>query len=117
RVFAVCIAADASFGTEPPIIAVGDGVQAAAPTAADYEVAVLREEYAALLISLARQERPDTSAYDAPEVVWRLVQDHHAGLIVRSESYARIAELREEYERRFTEDFYAFEPPKDKPSH
>ena len=84
---------------------------------AEYEVVVPREEYAALLISLARQERPDTSAYNAPEVVWRLVQDHHAGLIVRSESYQRVAELRREYEGRFTEDFYAYEPPKDKPSH
>ena len=78
---------------------------------------MLREEYAALLISLARQERPDTSAYNDAEVVWRLVQDHHAGLIVRSESYQRVGELLGEYERRFMEDFYAYEPPKDKPSH
>jgi len=84
---------------------------------AQYEVAALREEYSALLISLARQQHPDTSAYDAPEVVWRLVQDHHAGLIVRSKSYPRVAALTAEYERRFIEDFYAYQPPKDKPSH
>jgi biotin carboxylase len=81
-----------------------------------YEVAVLREEYAALLISLARQERPDTSQYCDPEVVWRLMQDHHAGLIVRSESYQRVADLLGSYERRFIEEFYAYQPPQDKPS-
>jgi len=82
-----------------------------------YEVSVPRQEYAALLISLARQERPDTSAYNDPEVVWRLVQDHHAGLIVRSESYQRVVGLLSSYEARFIEDFYAYQPPKDKPSH
>jgi hypothetical protein len=82
-----------------------------------YRVAVLREAYGALLISLARQQRPDTSRYDDAEVVWRLVQDHHAGLIVRSASYSRVAELLVAYENRFMQDFYAYEPPKDKPSH
>ena len=85
--------------------------------AESYGVEVAREEYAGLLISLAKQERPDTSGYNDPEVVWRLVQDHHAGLIVRSPSYARVGELLADYERRFVEDFYAYAPPKDKPSH
>ena len=82
-----------------------------------YEVRVAREEYAGLLISLARHERPDMSGYSDPEVVWRLVQDHHAGLIVRSPSYARVGELLGGYERRFMEDFNAYQPPKDKPGH
>ena len=29
-------------------------------------------DYAALLVSLAKQEHPDTSAYDDPEIVWRM---------------------------------------------
>jgi carbamoylphosphate synthase large subunit len=74
-------------------------------------------DYAALLISLARQQRPDTSAYQDAEIVWRLVQEHHAGLLLKSPSAARIRELLAEYERRFTEDFYAYEPPRDKLSH
>ncbi len=75
------------------------------------------QDYAGLLISLARQEHPDTSAYNDPEVVWRLVQDHHAGLIVKSPSAARVRELLSAYEPRFTEDFYAYQPPRDKPGH
>jgi hypothetical protein len=82
-----------------------------------YRTPVPSQDYAALLISLSRQERPDTSAYQDPEIVWRLVQDHHAGLIVKSPSAARIGELLSAYERRFTEDFYAYQPPRDKPGH
>jgi len=82
-----------------------------------YRPPVPNGDYAALLISLARQQRPDTSAYQDAEIVWRLVQDHHAGLLLKSPSAARIRELLAEYERRFTEDFYAYEPPRDKLSH
>ena len=31
-----------------------------------------REDYAGLLVSLARQEHPDTSQYNDPEIVWRM---------------------------------------------
>src|SRR5450759_1415435 len=82
-----------------------------------YQPPAMRRDYAALLISLARQPHPDTSAYNDAEIVWRLVQDHHAGVILQSPSAARVRELLADYERRFTEDFYAYEPPRDKPSH
>jgi hypothetical protein len=68
------------------------------------------------VISLARQEEPDTSAYDDPEVVYRLHKHHHAGLIVRSESAGRVEELLEEYGRRFLTDFYARLDAPDKPT-
>jgi biotin carboxylase len=85
--------------------------------AGGYQPPAVNRDYAALLISLARQEHPDTSAYNDPEVAWRLVQDHHAGLIVKSPSAARVRELLSAYEPRFTEDFYAYQPPRDKPGH
>jgi hypothetical protein len=76
-----------------------------------------RQDYAALLISLARQPQPDTAAYDAPEIVWRMSQDHHAGLIVKSADQERVRQLLEAYTRRFRDDFYAYAPPKDTPGH
>jgi hypothetical protein len=82
-----------------------------------YRPPTANRDYAALLISLARQQHPDTSAYNDAEIVWRLEQSHHAGLILKSPSAARIRELLSAYEWRFTEDFYAYEPPRDKPSH
>ena len=69
-----------------------------------------REDSAGLLVSLARQEWPDTSAYDDPEIVWRLDKRHHAGLIVASPRPERVTELLESYMRRFRDDFYASMP-------
>jgi biotin carboxylase len=81
-----------------------------------YSVSPIRDEYAALLISLARQEKPDLSAYTDPEVVWRMNRNHHAGLIVRSLDHRRVMELLESYTRRFLEDFSAVLPPAARPS-
>jgi biotin carboxylase len=75
-----------------------------------------REDYAGLLVSLARQEHPDTSAYADPEVVWRMDREHHAGLIVKSTRPERVRELLESYGRRFEQDFMAYVPPKEKPT-
>jgi hypothetical protein len=69
-----------------------------------------RDDYAGLLISLARQEWPDLSAYDAPEVVWKLNKKAHAGLIIRSSRHARVEELLKEYTERFYQDFFASQP-------
>ena len=82
-----------------------------------YAVTPLRNDYAGLLISLARQEWPDTSAYNDPEIVWRMNdKPHHVGLIVRSQDSNRIEQLIREYAQRFHRDFFAYEPPRDKPS-
>lgn len=81
-----------------------------------YQLPALKQLHSGLLVSLARQERPDTSAYADPEVVWRLDKQHHAGLIVVSESYDRVTQLLEDYTQRFITDFLAIQPPKDKPT-
>jgi biotin carboxylase len=82
----------------------------------DYTPPPPRRDYAGLIVSLARQECPDTSAYDDPEIVWRLNKPAHAGLIVRSHDPARVRELLDAYARRFTEDFFATLPAAERPS-
>lgn len=85
---------------------------------APYRPPVARSDNAGLLISLARQEHPDTSAYNDPEIVWRLDdKKHHAGLIVRSSDPGRVQELIGNYAQRFRQDFFAFQPPRDKPNY
>jgi phosphoribosylamine-glycine ligase len=74
-----------------------------------------RKEHAGIILSLARQEYPDTSAYDDPEIVYRVKKKHHAGLIVRSPKRERVNELLEDYGRRFAEDFVAVLPPMERP--
>jgi len=74
-----------------------------------------RKEHAGIILSLARQEFPDTSAYGDPEIVYRVKKKHHAGLIVRSKSHERVTELLDDYGRRFAEDFIAVLPPLERP--
>ena len=67
--------------------------------------------YAGIVLSLAKQEYPDTSAYDDPEIVYRVKKRHHAGLIVRSGKLERVTGLLDSYARRFADDFIAVVPP------
>jgi biotin carboxylase len=75
-----------------------------------------REEYAGVILSLARQEEPDTSGYADPEVVLRIKKHHHAGLILRSTDPQRVQSLLESYSQRFADEFLAVEPPREKPT-
>lgn len=74
-----------------------------------------KQDYAGILICLARQSYPDLSAYNEPEVVWRLHKKNHAGLIVASQDYSRVDALLDSFAGRFAEDFLAVAPPLDKP--
>jgi len=73
-----------------------------------------RNEYAGIVLSLSKQEHPDTSAYDDPEIVYRVKKKHHAGLIVRSKKLERVEELLMQYAARFADDFVAVVPPLEK---
>lgn len=85
------------------------------PAAAAYTPPAFRQGHAGLMISLARQEWPDMSAYNDPEVVWRLNKKNHAGLIVASGNHERVGTLLDSYTQRFYADFFASQPPRDKP--
>ena len=73
--------------------------------------------FRSLLVSLARQEHPDTSQFADPEVVWKMEKSHHVGLIVRSPDPARVRALLEDYTARIARDYHAVEPPQQQPSH
>ena len=75
----------------------------------------LRKDYAGIILSLARQEQPDTSAYDDQEVVYHVKKKHHAGMIVRSPKLERVDELLSSYAGRFVQDFVAVVPPPERP--
>jgi biotin carboxylase len=81
-----------------------------------YEPPKARDEYAGLLVSLAKQEHPDTAAFNDPEIVWRIDKRFHIGLIVRSPSHARVNTLIDGYVDRVRRDFLAVAPPKLRPT-
>ena len=74
-----------------------------------------RQDYAGLVVSLARQEHPDTSQFADAEIVWRMQKKHHVGLIVQSPDPDRIQALIEDYARRIASDYHAAEPPQQHP--
>jgi phosphoribosylaminoimidazole carboxylase (NCAIR synthetase) len=88
-------------------------VEIADASKSTYEVKSSRQDYAGVIVSLARQEWPDTSAYVDPEIVWRLKKRHHVGLIVASPNRKRIEGLLDSYVRRFGEEFHAALPAAD----
>ncbi len=73
--------------------------------------------YAGSVLCLARTEHPDTSSFDAPEIVHRIQKPHHAGLIVKSPDPQRVAMLLDEYSHRFAEMYLATAPVPNKPTH
>jgi biotin carboxylase len=88
-------------------IAGGDG---------SYKLPPVREEYAGVILSLSRQAEPDTSSYNDPEVFLRIKKHHHAGLVLRSSDPNRLPGLLESYAQRFSQEFTAVEPQRDKPT-
>lgn len=74
-----------------------------------------RREHAGIILSLAKQEFPDTAAYDDTEIAYRVKKKHHAGLIVRAKKHERVTELLNDYAVRFENDFIAVLPPLERP--
>ena len=81
----------------------------------DYEYPQVQNNYAGIIQSLAKQEWPDLTNYNDPEVIWKLNKRFHAGLIIRSDNPERVEELLNNYTERFYNDFFATAPMKEKP--
>lgn len=78
---------------------------------AAWRAPAVREDYAGVVISLARQEWPDTGSFNDPEIVYRVQRKNHVGFIVRSQSPERIDALLEQYRTRIKAEFHAALPP------
>ncbi|HEY6190402.1 MAG TPA: ATP-grasp domain-containing protein [Pyrinomonadaceae bacterium] len=80
-----------------------------------YRIQPQRNEYSGIVLSLARQEWPDTSTYTEEEIVYRVKKRHHVGLIVRSPQLERVQSLLDAYAQRFNDEFSAVVPPLERP--
>ena len=81
-----------------------------------YVLPKTRREYSGVILSLARQEWPDTSAYTDPEIAMRVKKYHHAGFVLKSPKADRVKELLDSCMLRFKDDFMASQPVPDKPT-
>jgi hypothetical protein len=70
-----------------------------------------KERYAGVVISLARQEHPDTAAFADPEIVHRLDKKHHVGFVVAADEPGRVEELLTNYMDRIRRDYHTTLPP------
>jgi biotin carboxylase len=81
----------------------------------DYVVPPRRDDFSAIVLTLARQEMPDMSAYTDREIAKTIRKEHHAGLIVASADAQRVDALVADYTTRFYRDFFATAPAPDRP--
>lgn len=83
----------------------------------DFKLPRVQRDYSGIIISLARQQWPDLSPFNAPEVVWRMEEEYHVGCVVRSKSRERVLELLESYAELIRNDYHASAPAPDKSTH
>ena len=82
----------------------------------DYKYPEVKNNYAGIITSLAKQDWPDLSSFNDPEVVWRLNKAYHAGLVVKSPKLKRVEELLNNYTNRFYDEFFISAPMKERPT-
>lgn len=92
-------------------------IETAVATEMAYQLPMIREDYAGIIVSLSRFEWPDLSVFNEAEIVWRMNKKYHVGLIVRAETRERVLELLDQYAERIFKDFHASAPAPDKPTH
>ena len=87
-----------------------------APEPGAYQLPEPQQNYAGVIITLARQEYPDTTAYQEPEIVWRLNKRHHVGFVVAAQDPDRVKFLLDQYTPRVANDFSALYHPQIPPT-
>ena len=82
-----------------------------------YKLPKMRNDYSGIIVSLTRQENPDTTQFNDPEIAWRMYDmANHIGLIVQSKKRERVLELLDDYAHRVQRDYHASAPAPERPS-
>lgn len=81
-----------------------------------YALPPAKNEYGGLVMTLAREEHPDLSAFSDPEVVFRSPEPHHIGLVFSAPEHARVQALLTSYLERLR-PMVASLPAQERPAH
>jgi biotin carboxylase len=92
-------------------------MEAAEARGEGYKLPPLRRDYSGIIISLTRQEYPDLTQFDDPEIVWRMDEPYHIGLVVRAKTREKVIELLDKYAGVIQHDYHASAPAPNKPTH
>jgi biotin carboxylase len=82
-----------------------------------YRLPALKQRFGGVVISLARQEQPDTSSFTDPEIVYRLQMKNHIGFVLAADTPQRVEELLADYMGRIARDYQAVLPGQEKVGH
>jgi len=83
-----------------------------------YELPIVEDYYSGIVISLSSHEHPNYTPFDDSEIVWKMKEEYHIGLIVRSKDRARVLELMEKYATMIRDlGYHASAPALNKPIH
>lgn len=92
-------------------------IEAAVAAGEKYQLPKVRKDHAGIIVSLTRQQWPDTSQFNDPEIVWRMADnEYHIGLIVQSPKREKIISLLDDYANRVQRDYHASAPAPSKPN-
>lgn len=83
----------------------------------NYALPQVKSKFGGVVMSLARQEWPDTSGFTDPEIVHRANLKNHIGFVVAADTPQRVEQLLTQYMERISRDFHAALPAQDKAGH
>ncbi|MFD1142502.1 acetyl-CoA carboxylase biotin carboxylase subunit family protein [Larkinella insperata] len=81
-----------------------------------YQLPAVQNQYAGLIISLARQQWPNTDGFTDKEIVWRMNREYHVGFIVKAPERERVLQLLDAYMERIYQEYHASAPVPDRPT-
>jgi hypothetical protein len=71
----------------------------------DYKIPIPKKQFAGIVLTLSKYERPDLTSFNDREVCFQVPLEYHAGLIVKSDKHERVRELLDDYAERLVKDF------------
>lgn len=83
----------------------------------EYILPKVAYQYSGIIISLTRQQYPNLSGFDAPEICWRMNEEYHIGMIVKSDSRERVIEILDDYTQMIFNNFHASAPLQNRATH
>ena len=93
-------------------------IETAVAIGGTYELPPVDDYYSGIIIYLSSHLCPDYTPFNDPEVVWKMNDEYHIGLIVRSKNRERVLELMEKYAMMIRDlGYHASAPAPDKPVH
>lgn len=82
-----------------------------------YKLPEVSNDYAGIVVSLSRHQWPNIDSFNDPEICWKMHEEYHVGMIVKSPSRERVMVLLDDYANRILQDYHASVPAQEKHVH